>query len=62
MPKPELPSPDVSADAYYAPYVAWAAENGIVKGIGNNLFAPDDNVTREQMAVILDNYCTFCRH
>jgi hypothetical protein len=50
---------DVSADAYCAPYVAWAAENGIVKGIGNNLFAPDDNVTREQMAVILDNYCTF---
>ncbi|NMB35624.1 MAG: S-layer homology domain-containing protein [Firmicutes bacterium] len=50
---------DVSVDAYYAPYIAWASENGIVKGIGNNQFAPDDNVTREQMAVILDNYCSF---
>lgn len=50
---------DVSVAAYYAPYVAWAAENGIVKGIGNNQFAPNSNITREQLAVILDNYCSF---
>ncbi|MFA9424102.1 MAG: leucine-rich repeat protein [Sedimentibacter sp.] len=46
---------DVDADAYYAKYVAWASENGIVKGIGESEFAPNDKVTREQMAVIMLN-------
>lgn len=47
---------DVKADAYYAPYVNWAASKGIVSGIGNDQFAPDRAVTREQMAVIMANY------
>lgn len=42
---------DVPADAYYAPYVAWAAKLGITSGSGNGLFDPDGVVTREQMAV-----------
>ncbi len=44
---------DVPANAYYAPYVAWAAEKAIVKGTGPATFAPDDPITREQMAVML---------
>lgn len=47
---------DVKADAYYAPYVNWAANKGIVSGTTSTTFAPDSNITREQMAVILKNY------
>jgi hypothetical protein len=47
---------DVAASAYYAPYIEWAAENGIVGGIGGGKFAPDQPITREQMAVILKNF------
>ena len=47
---------DVKADAYYAPYVNWAAQNGIVTGVTATNFAPDTNINREQMAVIMKNY------
>ena len=47
---------DVKADAYYAPYVNWAAQTGIVTGITATTFAPDTNINREQMAVIMANY------
>ena len=47
---------DVKADAYYAPYVNWAAQNGIVEGVTVTTFAPDTNINREQMAVIMANY------
>lgn len=47
---------DVKADAYYAPYVNWAAQTGIVTGVTATTFAPDTNINREQMAVIMKNY------
>ena len=47
---------DVKADAYYAPYVNWAAQTGIVEGVTAITFAPDTNINREQMAVIMKNY------
>ena len=47
---------DVKANAYYAPYVNWAASKGIVGGTTSTTFAPDSNITREQMAVIMKNY------
>ena len=47
---------DVKADAYYVPYVNWAASKGIVSGTTDTTFAPDSQITREQMAVILKNY------
>ena len=34
----------------------WAHQNGIMEGSGNNKFAPDDSVTREQLASILYRY------
>ena len=46
----------MKADAYYAPYVNWAAQNGIVEGVTATTFAPDTNINREQMAVIMANY------
>lgn len=47
---------DVDADAYYAEAVRWAASLGIVTGYGNGLFGADDNITREQMTVMLYRY------
>ena len=47
---------DVKADAYYAPYVNWAAQTGIVEGVTATTFAPDTNINREQMAMIMKNY------
>ena len=47
---------DVKNDAYYMGYIEWASKNGIVSGVGNNRFAPDQSITREQMAVIMQNY------
>ena len=42
-----------------APAVNWAYANGIVSGMGDNLFAPNAEITREQMAVMLYNYAKF---
>ena len=47
---------DVKSDAYYMGYIEWASKNDIVNGVGNNRFAPDQSITREQMAVISLNY------
>ena len=53
---PESGFSDVAYGAYYAPYVAWAAENHIVNGIGNGTFAPDTVIDREQMCTIFVRY------
>lgn len=50
------PFDDISSDSYYADAVRWAYAENIVEGLGNRKFAPDNPVTREQMAVILMNY------
>ena len=47
---------DVKDDAYYAPYVSWAASNGIVTGMGDGTFAPNDKISREQMCTIFVRY------
>ena len=47
---------DVAPSAYYAPYVEWAAENGIVNGTSSTTFAPEQKITREQMVAILHRY------
>ncbi len=47
---------DVKNDAYYSSYIEWAHREGVVKGLSNTTFAPDDALTREQMAVIIANY------
>jgi hypothetical protein len=47
---------DVNSDDYFAPYVKWAVENGIASGVGDNCFAPNEDITREQVAVMLCNF------
>ena len=51
-----IPFSDVDANAYYASAVIWAQRNGIVNGVTENAFATDDNVTREQIAAILQRF------
>ena len=50
---------DVNANEWYGAAVAWASENGIVNGVSENEFAPNDNLTREQMAAIIYRYIMF---
>ena len=50
---------DVPAGAYYAKAVAWASAKGIVAGYSDTQFGPEDTITREQMAVILNRYTTY---
>ena len=47
---------DVPADAWYAPYVNWAAENGVVYGVSDTAFAPDAEISRQDMAAMLYRY------
>ena len=44
---------------YYADAIKWAAANGIVGGYGGGRYGPEDNITREQLAVILARYADF---
>lgn len=47
---------DVQPGLWYADAVAWASGKGVAAGYGNGLFGPDDDITREQIAVILYRY------
>ncbi len=44
---------DVQDGQWYSPYVQWAADAGIVNGIGGNLFDPMGEITHEQMYKII---------
>ena len=44
---------DVDADAYYAPAVAWAVENGITNGISKDSFNPNGTLDRAQAVTFL---------
>ncbi|MBQ7075686.1 MAG: S-layer homology domain-containing protein [Clostridia bacterium] len=45
--------------AYYADAVLWAKQNGIVNGITEIEFAPNSNITREQIATIIYRYAQY---
>ena len=57
-PAPKAPNTfvDVPDGAWYTDAVTWAAENGVVSGVGGSRFDPSGFVTREQTAEILYNY------
>ena len=48
---------DVKKGKWYTGYVKWASDKGIVNGVSQNKFAPDDNVTREQICKMMYEYC-----
>lgn len=47
---------DVSVGSVFRPYIEWAYENGVVQGVGNQRFAPDRAITREEIAAIFARY------
>ena len=53
---------DVAADAWYAKAVAWASENGITSGVSETEFAPDNNISREQIATMLYRYANYKKY
>ena len=54
-----IPFADVDMGAYYADGVSWAKQNNIVNGVTENEFAPDANITREQIATIMFRYAQY---
>ncbi len=50
---------DVDENAYYAKAVVWGQQNGIIKGYSETEFAPNDNITREQIAAIMHRYAEY---
>ena len=54
-----IPFADVDMGEYYANAVSWAKQNGIVNGITENEFAPNAEITREQIAAIMFRYAQY---
>ena len=51
-----LPYSDVQEGVWYTEAVRWAAAEGIITGYSGTVFAPNDTVTREQLATMLYRY------
>jgi len=51
-----IPFADVEMDSWYANAVTWAQQNGIINGVSETQFSPNDNITREQIAAIMYRY------
>lgn len=54
-----MPFTDVDGGAWYAEAVRWASSEGIVEGVSDTEFAPNEAVTREQFAAILYRYAQY---
>ena len=54
-----IPFSDVDMGAWYANAVSWAKQNDIVNGVSETDFAPDANITREQIATIMFRYAQY---
>lgn len=55
----EVTFEDLGEDMYYEKAVAWGAENVIIKGYSDTEFAPDQIISREQMAAIVHRYAGY---
>jgi hypothetical protein len=52
---------DIDTGAYYAPYVAWASDNGIALGYDDGTFKPDKLVARQEMVSFIIRYTEFLK-
>lgn len=50
---------DVPSGKWYSDAVQWASANGVVNGVGRDRFAPEAQITREQMASMMMRYAQF---
>lgn len=53
QPRIEIPFNDVPADAYYHDAVVWAYDRGVVEGISDDEFGPDQPCTRAQIVTMI---------
>lgn len=59
---PSVPAPtfqDVEAGLWYSSACSWASQEGLMAGVGENLFGPNQLLTRQQFALILFQYAAF---
>ncbi len=49
---------DVDGSSWYAPYVRWGAAQGITAGTGPSTFSPEQQVTRQQVVVLLYSFAS----
>ena len=54
-----IPFADIDMGMYYANAVIWAQQNGIASGVTETEFAPNANITREQIAAIMFRYAQY---
>ena len=50
---------DVPMDAWFAHSVAWGYENNIISGLTENTFAPNENMNREDLALLFTKYAEY---
>mgnify|MGYP004560256513 CR=1 FL=1 len=52
---------DLQKGAYYIDAINWGVKHGITNGISATEFAPDEDITREQIATMLFRYATYAQ-
>lgn len=62
-PEPEAQAPfaDVAQGQWFTDAINWAYGTGIVKGVNDTAFEPDENITREDLTTMLYRYATFAQ-
>ena len=50
---------DVTSEKWFASAIVWAYDADVVSGIGDNRFAPDANISRQDLALILYRYAAY---
>ncbi|MDR0424820.1 MAG: S-layer homology domain-containing protein [Clostridiales Family XIII bacterium] len=58
---PQAGFTDVAMQDWYYAYVNWGFATGVVRGVDEGHFEPGAEITREQMAVMLDNFAALER-
>ena len=53
---------DVPTGTWYTGAVAWGADKAIINGTSENQFSPNQSITRQEMAVIMDRYITYVQN
>lgn len=56
VPVAASPFLDVTPDQWYAPYIQWARSEELVEGTGGGLFAPEERITRQDIAVLIARF------
>lgn len=49
---------DVDPSSWCGPTIAWASATKVMSGTGNNKFSPNKVITRQEIAVLFNNYIT----